>query len=145
MKKIFPIILIVLFFSCKEKNIEFIKSQPSGNLILLKNLPKEDSLIKNQISDFLNSNYDKYDKSITTFSFYKYNTFTKYFLKNRGDYSGGFSDHNLDQYPEDNLADFIISKCEDGSTKLVGRLHFYGLKGSINGQNKVDTLIYECK
>ncbi len=84
MKKIFPIILIILFFSLQEKNIEFIKSEPSDNLILLKNLPKEDSLIKNQISDFLNLNYDKYDKSITTFGFYRYNTVTKYFLKIEG-------------------------------------------------------------
>lgn len=145
MKNLFLLLLIsVIFFSCEEKKIEFIKSEPIGNLILLKNLPEEDSLIKNQISYFILKNYKKYDKSITYFSFYRYTTDTKFFLKNREDISGGVSNHELNDYPEDELAYYLISKCENDSTQLVGKFHFYGLRGSINGQNKSDTLIYKC-
>ena len=143
MKKTAIILLVLALFSCEEKKPEFILSEPTGNLILLKNYPKDNFLIKNLFKDFLLKNYLKYDQNITHFSLYKYTANTKYFIKNRDD-PGGFSSEELSNYPEDELATFIISKCVIDTTKKVGELFFYGLKGSEDGMRETDTLIYKC-
>ena len=66
-------------------------------------------------------------------------------LKNKEDIDGGFSDNSLSDYPEDKIATFFISKCKKDSTKLVGKLYFYGNAGLEGSKREIDTLIYHCK
>ena len=76
--------------------------------------------------------------------FYRYTSDTKYFIENRGDNTGGFSQNALYDYPEDDIAVFEISECKKDSTKLVGELYFYGNAG-FSSKREIDTLIYHCK
>ena len=48
-------------------------------------------------------------------------------------------------YSEDNIADYFVLKCEEDTTKLVGRFHFYGNAGLKGKKREIDTLIYHCK
>ena len=136
------IITALLFlFSCKEEKVEFVQSRAIPALILIKNPPKSDSLLKTQIIDFLqaNNNGKKY------FSFYRYTSNTYYFLENKEETTGGFSQNALYDYPEDDIAVFEISECKKDSTKLVGELYFYGNAGFEDSITEIDTLIYHCK
>ena len=134
------IITALLFlFSCKEEKIEFVQSRAIPALILIKNPPKSDSLLKTQLVNFLIKNQPK--KRI---HFYRYTWDTSYFIENKEDTDGGFSDNSLFDYPEDKIATFFISKCEKDSTKLVGELYFYGNAG-FSSKREIDTLIYHCK
>jgi len=119
MKIIILLSTIFLIISCENNKTEFIQSKVINKLVLIKN-PR---------------------KSI---AFYRYSSETKYFLGNKED-PGGFSSEELDNYPEYEIANFFILNCKNDSTKLVGRFHFYGLKGSDDGQKEIDTLIYRCK
>lgn len=74
--------------------------------------------------------------------FYRYTWDTKYFIDN--DEYDGFGAETLLMYSKDILANFYISKCKNDTTKLVGRFHFYGLKGADDGVDQIDTLIYKC-
>ena len=136
------IIIIVLLFllSCKEEKIEFVQSRAIPALILIKNPPKSDSLLKTQIIDFVKENYYK-----ERIHFYRYTSDTKYFIENRGDNTGGFSQNALYDYPEDDMGVFEISECKKDSTKLVGELYFYGNAGFEDSITEIDTLIYYCK
>ena len=135
------IIIVLLFlFSCKEEKIEFVQSRAIPALILIKNPPKSDSLLKTQIIDFVKENYYK-----ERIHFYRYTSDTKYFIENRGDNTGGFSQNALYDYPEDDMAVFEISECKKDSTKLVGELYFYGNAGLEGSKREIDTLIYHCK
>jgi len=145
------IIIIVLLFllSCKEEKIEFVQSRAIPALILIKNPPKSDSLLKTQIIDFLMKNSLKSDfmlklKPEKGIHFYRYTSDTKYFIENEGDDTGGFSQNSITDYTEDDIAIFFISKCEKDSTKLVGELYFYGNAG-FSSKREIDTLIYHCK
>ena len=102
-----------------------------------KNLPHQDSLIKKEF--IIAENF--YQKQIF---FYRYTWDTSYFIENKEDTDGGFSDNSLSDYPEDKIATFFISKCEKDSTKLVGELYFYGNAG-FSSKREIDTLIYHCK
>ena len=135
------IIIIVLLFllSCKEEKIEFVQSRAIPALILIKNPPKSDSLLKTQIIDFVKENYYK-----ERIHFYRYTSDTKYFIENEGDDTGGFSQNSITDYTEDDIATFFISKCEKDTTKLVGKLYFYGNAG-FSSKVEIDTLIYHCK
>ena len=135
------IIIIVLLFllSCKEEKVEFVQSRAIPALILIKNPPKSDSLLKTQIIDFVKENYYK-----ERIHFYRYTSDTKYFIENEGDDTGGFSQNSITDYTEENIATFFISKCEKDSTKLVGELYFYGNAG-FSSKREIDTLIYHCK
>ena len=75
--------------------------------------------------------------------FYRYTGNTKDFIKSERP-SGYFREY-LDYYPQDELAVFLVSKCKTDTTKLVGKLIFYGNDGSEYGLTKIDTLIYHCK
>ena len=136
------IIITALLFllSCKEEKIEFVQSRAIPALILIKNPPKSDSLLKTQLVNFLIKNQPK--KRI---HFYRYTWDTSYFIENKEDTDGGFSDNSLFDYPEDKIATFFISKCEKDSTKLVGELYFYGNAGFEDSITEIDTLIYYCK
>ena len=148
MKNVLPIIILLFLtlLSCNEKNnkIEFIQSSILKPHYLIKNIPNKDSLIHDEISKFIiEKEFIKQEKNVQI-NFYKYTSNTSYFLNHRED-SGGFSSEELGNYPKEKIAVFIISKCEKDSTKIIGELFFYGLKGSENGQNRVDTLMYKCK
>lgn len=120
MKFFFLLLIIIFFFSCNRKT-EFIDSKAVGGLFLIKNPPKLEG-------------------KITHIDFYKYSWNTKYFLNHKED-RGGFSSEELGNYPEDDLASFIISKCKTDTTKLVGRFHFYGNRSNLS---QLDTIIYKC-
>lgn len=146
MKHIALILVMIFFFSCKKKKMEFVRYKPTDNIILIKNPTNDNLLLKEKVKQFLIENHSKYDKSIITFSFFKYNSDTEYFLRNGEEYSGGFHyTKTLDDYPDDEIAAFIIAKCENDTTKLVGRLLFYGIEGSSKGIRTIDTLIYNCQ
>ena len=138
--RVFVFFVMLILFSCKEEKIEFVQSRAIPALILIKNPPKSDSLLKTQIIDFLqaNNNGKKY------FSFYRYTSNTYYFLENKEETTGGFSQNALYDYPEDDIAVFEISECKKDSTKLVGELYFYGNAG-FSSKVEIDTLIYHCK
>ena len=144
------IITALLFlFSCKEEKVEFVQSRAIPALILIKNPPKSDSLLKTQIIDFLMKNSLKSDfmlklKPEKGIHFYRYTSDTKYFIENEGDDTGGFSQNSITDYTEENIATFFISKCEKDTTKLVGELYFYGNAG-FSSKREIDTLIYHCK
>ena len=134
------IITALLFlFSCKEEKVEFVQSRAIPALILIKNPPKSDSLLKTQIIDFVKENYYK-----ERIHFYRYTSNTKYFIENEEENTGGFSQNALYDYPEDDIAVFEISECKKDSTKLVGELYFYGNAG-FSSKREIDTLIYHCK
>ena len=130
---------MLILFSCKEKKVKLVQSRAIPALILIKNPPKSDSLLKTQIIDFVKENYYK-----ERIHFYRYTSDTKYFIENRGDNTGGFSQNALYDYPEDDMAVFEISECKKDSTKLVGELYFYGNAG-FSSKREIDTLIYHCK
>ena len=136
------IIIIVLLFllSCKEEKVEFVQSRAIPALILIKNPPKSNSLLKTQIIDFIKENYYK-----ERIHFYRYTSNTKYFIENEEENTGGFSQNALYDYPEDDIAVFEISECKKDSTKLVGELYFYGNAGFEDSITEIDTLIYHCK
>lgn len=123
MKKVILIFILSLFFSCTDKNkkIEFVQSKVIKSLFLIKNHSK---------------NKDEYK------IFYKYSSNTKDFIENER--PRGYFREYLDHYREDQYATFTIEQCKIDSTKLLGRLYFYGLKGSDDGQKEIDTLIYKC-
>ena len=137
--RVFVFFVMLILFSCKEEKIEFVQSRAIPALILIKNPPKSDSLLKTQIIDFVKENYYK-----ERIHFYRYTSDTKYFIENRGDNTGGFSQNALYDYPEDDMAVFEISECKKDSTKLVGELYFYGNAG-FSSKREIDTLIYHCK
>ena len=145
------IIITALLFllSCKEEKVEFVQSKVFNGLYLIKNPSRSDSLLKTQIIDFLMKNSLKSDYLSKTqlkegIDFYRYTSDTKYFIENEGDDTGGFSQNSITDYTEENIATFFISKCEKDSTKLVGKLYFYGNTG-FSSKVEIDTLIYHCK
>ncbi|GAA5092360.1 hypothetical protein GCM10023210_21160 [Chryseobacterium ginsengisoli] len=147
MKKIIGIFLLLIFFSCEKGKTEFIQSKAIPSLFLIKNFPEEDSLLKRDIKLFLIKNsylYNyKQNNNYNNIEFYKYTLDMGYFIENE-EYDG-FGAKVLSTHNDDLLGAFIISKCEKDSTKLVGELFYYGLKGSDDGQKEIDTLIYKCK
>ena len=145
------IIITALLFllSCKEEKVEFVQSKVFNGLYLIKNPSRSDSLLKTQIIDFLMKNSLKSDYLSKTqlkegIDFYRYTSDTKYFIENEGDDTGGFSQNSITDYTEDDIATFFISKCEKDTTKLVGKLYFYGNAG-FSSKVEIDTLIYHCK
>ena len=115
------VFVLLFLFSCKEEKVEFVQSRAIPALILIKNQPKK------------------------RIHFYKYTWDTSYFIENKEDTDGGFSDNALYDYPEDDIAIFDVYKCRQDTTKLVGRFHFYGNAGLEGSKREIDTLIYHCK
>ena len=136
--RVFVFFVLLFLFSCKEEKVVFVQSRAIPALILIKNPPKSDSLLKTQIIDFVKENYYK-----ERIHFYRYTSDTKSFIENEGDDTGGFSQNSITDYIEENMAVFEISKCEKDTIKLVGKLFFYNMKGK--NPYKPDTLIYHCK
>ena len=146
--RVFVFFVLLFLFSCKEEKVEFVQSNVFNGLYLIKNPSKSDSLLKTQIIDFLMKNSLKSDYLSKTqlkegIDFYRYTSDTKYFIENEGDNTGGFSQNSIIDYSDEEIASFVISKCEKDTTKLVGKLFFYNMKGK--NPYKPDTLIYHCK
>ena len=147
--RVFVFFVMLFLLSCKEEKVEFVQSNVFNKLYLIKNPSKSDSLLKTQIIDFLMKNSHKSDFMLKIqpkkgIHFYKYTSDTKYFIENEGDDTGGFSQNSITDYTEDDIATFFISKCEKDTTKLVGKLYFYGNAG-FSSKVEIDTLIYHCK
>ena len=119
--RVFVFFVMLIMLSCKEEKVEFVQSRAIPALILIKNQPKK------------------------RIHFYKYTWDTSYFIENKEDTDGGFSDNALYDYPEDDIAIFDVYKCRQDTTKLVGRFHFYGNAGLEGSKREIDTLIYHCK
>ena len=140
MKKILlPLIAILLLFSCQRKKPEFIESQIYSNFFLLKN-PPEDSLVEKLIKDFLIKKPPLKQKQTYYLSFYNYTSNTKFFLENREIY-GGLGGDEISMYGNDLIATFGVIKCNNDTTKRVGKIVFYNKW--INEKVR-DTLIYKC-
>ena len=154
--RVFVFFVMLIMFSCKEEKIEFVQSKVKPSTFLLKNLPRDGKFIKEEIKSFLSKNLPHQDSLIKKefiiaenfyqkqIFFYRYTWDTSYFIENKEDTDGGFSDNSLSDYPEDKIATFFISKCEKDSTKLEGELYFYGNAG-FSSKREIDTLIYHCK
>ena len=56
---VFVFFVMLILFSCKEEKIEFVQSRAIPALILIKNPPKSDSLLKSQLVNFLIKNQPK--------------------------------------------------------------------------------------
>lgn len=136
------LLLFLTFISCNNKT-EFIQSKAIGNLFLLRNPPKEDSLTKKLIRNFLLKNPPKYANQLNRIDFYIYTSNTKYFLDHEEDDPSGLSlgEEQLSFYDDDRIAVFSIGKCKKDTTKLVGELRFFNEYGNFY---KPDTLIYKC-
>ena len=139
MKKITLITVVALFLGSCEVKTEFIQSNVYPGLFLLKNPPKEDSLVKKEISLFLLKNLPKIKKQEYYIDFYKYTSNTKYFLVNE-EYDG-FGAQALSMYDKDLVASFSLSHCKTDSTKWIGKLRLYNEWGD---HFKPDTIIYKC-
>lgn len=136
MKKISLSILIIFFLSCQEKEAKFIESNVYNNLILIENLPQNDSIAKNIIIDFLKNNNNQ------EVELYNYSTNTKYFLTNRED-PGGFSSEELYRYrDEDGIASFYFAKCKKDTTKKVGIIRYFNSK--YGNYYRPDTIVGSC-
>ncbi|GAA6765177.1 hypothetical protein AAFH68_11110 [Flavobacterium sp. CGRL1] len=130
------IALIIIMCFCWNRKTEFIQSKVRTNLFLIKNPPKEDSLLKKEITLFLIKNPPK--KNSFPKLFYKYNADTEYFLEHKEE-SGGFSSQEISMYDDDSmLAVFSMLKCSNDSTKRFGELRLY------NNFYEPDTIIYKC-
>lgn len=145
MKKIILFAIIFCYLtSCQEKKIEFIHSKAIPALVLIKNPCESDSLTKKEIKTFLINNRNNFhiENNYYNVVFYRYTNKTRYFINNNEDRGGPTSEFFLSDYINQEIASFIISKCEKDTTKLVGKLYFSGSKLYTN---KIDTLIYHCK
>ena len=119
MKKLLFILLSVLLFSCresKEKEMEFIPSKVM-NLILIKNPPENDSILKLRIEKYLENNFPK--KSIYI---YIYSYETSYFIR---------KEYGIGQF-------FVEGECPN----QWGELRYYDKYGNFY---EPDTIIGKCK
>ena len=138
MKKLLFILLSMLLFSCresKEKEMEFIPSKVM-NLMLIKNLPENDSILKLRIEKYLENNFPK-DEVIYI---YMYSYSTSYFIDNEEEKSGMMSSHFLSEYEKDfGIGQFFVEgRCPD----QWGELRYYDKYGNFY---EPDTIIGKCK
>ena len=135
--KFYLVFLIGLIsFSCKEKRIEFYQSE-TMNLVLVKNLPKNDSLLKEELKKYLIS------QKIEHTEIYEYSWDTEYFLTHEEDDGGPTSSHFLDLHQEERgIAYFYKEKCKNDSLKTIGVIRYYDKYGYFYHP---DTIIDKCK
>ena len=129
--------MLLFLFSCKEKKVEFIKSKTLAYIILIKNVPESDSILKSEINRYIIENLPDKEKQ-PTLLFYEYTTNSSYFINNKPD-PGGFSSYDF--HSEEEIAEFSISKCKNDEMKFVGELRFHNKYGNFY---KPDTIIYKC-
>lgn len=144
MKNLHIILAAALLLSaCEEKKTKFVQSKTIVDLFLLKNPPKEDSLVKKLVKDFLLKKHPKYTNETNRIDFYIYNSDTKYFLDHEENSSTGLSlgEEQLNFYNKYRIAIFSITKCKYNEKKLVGELQFDNKYGNFYSP---DTIIYKC-
>lgn len=118
----FYIILLlagVLILSCKNKNTVFFYSKEM-NLILIKNLPKDISILKIEIKKYL------IERKVRYAQIYEYSSNTKYFLENIEDDGGPTSMHFLSNYQKkEGIALFDVKEYENDSIQEIGIIRYY--------------------
>ena len=137
MKNFLFILLSVLLFSCresKEKEMEFIPSKVM-NLILIKNPPENDSILKLRIEKYLENNFPK--KSIYI---YIYSYETSYFINNNQDDEGPTGFYFLYNYRKEyGIGQFFV---EEECPNQWGELRYYDKYGTFY---EPDTILGKCK
>ena len=125
------------FFSCKKKEIEFYQSE-TMKLVLVKNLPKNDSLLKEELKKYL------INQKVEHTEIYEYSWDTEYFLTHEEDDGGPTSSHFLDLHQEERgIAYFYKEKCKNNdSLKTIGVIRYYDKYGYFYHP---DTIIGKCK
>ena len=107
------------------------------NLVLVKNLPKNDSLLKEELKKYLISQKIEYTE------IYEYSWDTEYFLTHEEDDGGPTSSHFLDLHQEERgIAYFYKEKCKSDSLKTIGVIRYYDKYGYFHHP---DTIIGKCK
>ncbi len=134
MKKFLIVLVIICFSSCKEKKTEFIKSNVYP-LYLVKNIPKNDSILKDEIEKFVINDRVEYA------DFYEYTWSTSYFIDNEE--SSGFGAKILETYQKENgICFYYYKSCRNDSLKKVGTIRYYEKYGNFY---EPDTIIGKCK
>lgn len=138
MKNFLFILLSIFLFSCREKKetgIEFIPSKTMP-LILIKNLPKNDSILKLNIKEYLENNFPK-DEVIYI---YMYSYETSYFINNNQDDEGPTGFYFLYNYRKEcGIGQFFV---EGECPNQWGELRYYDKYGNFY---EPDTIIGKCK
>ena len=137
MKFYFVFWIGLISFSFKEKEIEFYQSE-TMNFVLVKNLPKNDSLLKEELKKYL------IDQKIEYTEIYEYSWWdTEYFLTHEEDDGGPTSSHFLHLHQEERgIAYFYKEKCKNDSLKTIGVIRYYDKYGYFYHP---DTIIGKCK
>ena len=134
-KFIILLLFLMVFSSCKEKKIEFIKSNVM-NLILVKNSPKEELKLKLEIKKYLENNFPK-DEVIYI---YMYSYETSYFINNNQDDEGPTGFYFLYNYRKEcGIGQFFV---EEECPNQWGELRYYDKYGNFY---ELDTIIGKCK
>ena len=134
-KFIILLLFLMVFSSCKEKKIEFIKSNVM-NLILEENSPKEELKLKLEIKKYLENNFPK-DEVIYI---YMYSYETSYFINNNQDDEGPTGFYFLYNYRKEcGIGQFFV---EGECPNQWGELRYYDKYGNFY---EPDTIIGKCK
>jgi len=106
-------------------------------LVLVKNLPKNDSLLKEELKKYL------INQKVEHTEIYEYSWDTEYFLTHEEDDGGPTSSHFLDLHQEERgIAYFYKEKCKSDSLKTIGVIRYYDKYGYFYHS---DTIIGKCK
>ena len=137
MKRFLFILLSIFLFSCrenKERGIEFIPSN-TMSLILIKNPPENDSILKLNVKEYLENNFPKKNTYL-----YIYNDDTSYFINHKEDDEGPTGFYFLYNYRKEyGIGQFFV---EEECPNQWGELRYYDKYGNFY---KPDTIIGKCK
>ena len=137
MKRFLFILLSIFLFSCrenKERGIEFIPSN-TMSLILIKNPPENDSILKLNVKEYLENNFPKKNTYL-----YIYNDDTSYFINHKEDDEGPTGFYFLYNYKKEcGIGQFFV---EGECSNQWGELRYYNKYGNFY---EPDTIIGKCK
>ncbi len=137
MKRFLFILLSIFLFSCrenKERGIEFISSN-TMSLILIKNPPENDSILKLNVKEYLENNFPKKNTYL-----YIYNDDTSYFINHKEDDEGPIGFYFLYNYKKEcGIGQFFV---EGECPNQWGELRYYNKYGNFY---EPDTIIGKCK
>ena len=137
MKRFLFILLSIFLFSCrenKERGIEFIPSN-TMSLILIKNPPENDSILKLNVKEYLENNFPKKNTYL-----YIYNDDTSYFINHKEDDEGPTGFYFLYNYRKEcGIGQFFV---EEECPNQWGELRYYNKYGNFY---EPDTIIGKCK
>ena len=151
-KRLAIFILCFIIMGCDDKRVEFIsldkltftndyyKDSVKTSYYILINNPNsvKDSLkydIVNYVKSRLKHEKILMQKNVTSvdFVFYKKTNNTSYFMKNKED-PGGFSSEEISHYKEDYIANYHVSKCNNGT---IDKIYLY--------DNQEEVIMNNCK